>query len=165
MTTYADQLDAIVASAAERCTTCGKCAEICPTARESGLDTSDAPALVRGLMAITRGEGDGGPTARWLAGCDGSAQCSAICPEGINVRQWVTIARLKSVEAAKAEAARQAAGAQRFRTMAQAVRLLASMQMPSEMLNRILAPAETRRAEVLFYTGCNMLKTPYIVFN
>ena len=165
MTTYAEQLDAIAAAAAARCTTCGKCAEVCPTAREIGLDTSDAPALVRGLQAITRNAAAGGEAARWLAACDGSARCSDACPEGINVRQWVTIARLKSVEASKAEAARQAAGAQRFRTMAQAVRLLASMQLPSELLNRILAPAESRQAEVLFYTGCNMLKTPHIVFN
>jgi len=49
--------------------------------------------------------------------------------------------------------------------MAQAVRLLASMQLPSETLKRILAPAERRSAEVLFYTGCNVLRTPHIVLN
>ena len=49
--------------------------------------------------------------------------------------------------------------------MAQAVRLLASMQLPSETLQRILAPAERRTADVLFYTGCNVLRTPHIVLN
>ena len=49
--------------------------------------------------------------------------------------------------------------------MAQAVRLLASMQLPSETLKKILAPAERRTAEVLFYTGCNVLRTPHIVLN
>jgi len=37
--------------------------------------------------------------------------------------------------------------------MAQAVRLLASMQLPSETLKKILAPAEKRTADVLFYTA------------
>ena len=49
--------------------------------------------------------------------------------------------------------------------MAQAVRLLASMQLPSETLKKILAPAERRTADVLFYTGCNVLRTPHIVLN
>ena len=49
--------------------------------------------------------------------------------------------------------------------MAQAVRLLASMQLPSETLQKILAPAERRTADVLFYTGCNVLRTPHIVLN
>src|SRR5262249_60644055 len=55
--------------------------------------------------------------------------------------------------------------ANRFRHMAQAVRLLASMQLPSETLKKILAPAERRTADVLFYTGCNVLRTPHIVLN
>src|SRR6185503_17431179 len=42
---------------------------------------------------------------------------------------------------------------------------LASMQLPSETLQRILAPAERRTADVLFYTGCNVLRTPHIVLN
>ena len=49
--------------------------------------------------------------------------------------------------------------------MAQAVRLLASMQLPSETLKKILAPAERRTADMLFYTGCNVLRTPHIVLN
>ena len=49
--------------------------------------------------------------------------------------------------------------------MAQAVRLLASMQLPSETLKKILQPAEKRTADVLFYTGCNVLRTPHIVLN
>ena len=49
--------------------------------------------------------------------------------------------------------------------MAQAVRLLASMQLPSETLKKILQPAERRTAEILFYTGCNVLRTPHIVLN
>jgi len=166
MTSYADKLQAIVEASAERCTTCGKCFEACPTAREIGLDAGQAKQRVGELLSLTRAGGaapDG--LSKWLNACDGSARCSDACPEGINVRQWVTIAKLKALEAARPRETGATNAANRFRHMAQAVRLLASMQLPSETLQRILAPAERRTADVLFYTGCNVLRTPHIVLN
>lgn len=166
MSAYADRLEALAAEAADRCTGCGKCFEVCPTAREIGLDAGEAKARVGELVALTQGGGvaaDG--LQKWLNACDGSARCSDACPEGINVRQWVTIAKLKALNAARAPEVGAANAANRFRHMAQAVRLLASMQLPSETLKKILEPAERRTAEVLFYTGCNVLRTPHIVLN
>ncbi len=166
MSAYADRLEALVAEAADRCTTCGKCFEACPTARESGLDMGQGVQRVGELVSLTRDGGGAAPLLdKWLSACDGSARCTAACPEEINVRQWVTIAKMKSLQATRPvqEGAANAAG--RFRHMAQAVRLLASMQLPSETLKKILAPAERRTADVLFYTGCNVLRTPHIVLN
>jgi heterodisulfide reductase subunit D len=166
MSAYADRLEALAAEAADRCTSCGKCFEVCPTAREVGLDAGEAKARVGELIALTR---DGGtaaaPLSKWLNACDGSARCNDTCPEDINVRQWVTIAKLKALEAGRPREDGATNAANRFRHMAQAVRLLASMQLPSETLKKILAPAEKRTAEVLFYTGCNVLRTPHIVLN
>lgn len=166
MSAYADRLEALVAEAADRCTGCGKCFEACPTAREIGLDAGEAKARVGELSALTL---NGGAAAeglqKWLNACDGSARCSAACPEDINVRQWVTIAKMKALEAARPREVGATAAAGRFRHMAQAVRLLASMQLPSETLKKILQPAERRTAEILFYTGCNVLRTPHIVLN
>jgi len=163
---YADRLEALAADAADRCTGCGKCFEVCPTAREIGLDAGEAKARVGELLALTR---EGGPAAdgllKWLNACDGSARCSDACPEDINVRQWVTIAKMKALNAARPREVGAANAANRFRHMAQAVRLLASMQLPSETLKKILEPAERRTAEILFYTGCNVLRTPHIVLN
>ncbi|MDB5486744.1 MAG: hypothetical protein JWQ58_459 [Reyranella sp.] len=166
MSAYADRLEALVAEAADRCTGCGKCFEACPTARESGLDTGQAVQRVGELVSLTREGGAAAPLLdKWLGACDGSAQCTAACPEGINVRQWVTIAKMKSLQAVRPVQEGAANAASRFRHMAQAVRLLASMQLPSETLKKILAPAERRTADVLFYTGCNVLRTPHIVLN
>ena len=118
------------------------------------------------LLSLTREGGAAAPLLdKWLGACDGSAQCSAACPEDINVRQWVTIAKMKSLQAVRPVQEGAANAASRFRHMAQAVRLLASMQLPSETLKPILAPAERRTADVLFYTGCNVLRTPHIVLN
>lgn len=166
MSAYAERLEALAAEAAERCTGCGQCFEACPTAREAGMDAGRAVQRVGELLALAR---HGGAAAEglqeWLGACDGSARCSDACPEAINVRQWVTIAKLKALETGRPREVGAANAANRFRHMAQAVRLLASMQLPSEMLRRILAPAERRTADVLFYTGCNVLRTPHIVLN
>ena len=166
MSAYADRLEALAQEAADRCTTCGKCFEVCPTARESGFDMLQGKERVTEMVSLTR---DGGAAAdglqKWLNACDGSARCNDACPEGINVRQWVTIAKMKSLEATRPREEGAANAASRFRHMAQAVRLLASMQLPSETLKKILAPAEKRTADVLFYTGCNVLRTPHIVLN
>jgi len=165
LSAYAERLEALAADAADRCTTCGKCFEACPTAREIGLDAGAAKERVGELLALTRGEAPADDLQKWLGACDGSARCTEACPEGINVRQWVTIAKMKTVEATRPREVGAATAANRFRHMAQAVRLLASMQLPSETLKKILAPAERRTADVLFYTGCNVLRTPHIVLN
>ena len=166
MSDYAQRLEAIAAEAADRCTGCGKCFEVCPTARETGLDILDAKDRVAEMSALTRNGGEAPEDLqKWLNACDGSARCSDACPEDINVRQWVTIAKMKSLEAARPREVGATNAANRFRHMAQAVRLLASMQLPSETLKKILAPAEKRTADVLFYTGCNVLRTPHIVLN
>jgi Fe-S oxidoreductase len=166
MSAYADRLEALAADAADRCTTCGKCFEVCPTAREVGLDAGDAKTRVGELVELTRGGRTAAePLFKWLNACDGSARCNDACPEDINVRQWVTIAKLKALEAGRPREQGATNAANRFRHMAQAVRLLASMQLPSETLKKIVAPAEKRTADVLFYTGCNVLRTPHIVLN
>jgi Fe-S oxidoreductase len=166
MSAYAERSEALANEAAGRCTTCGKCFEACPTARESKLDMLAAKARVGELLDMTRNGGAAAPElSKWLGACDGSARCSDACPEGINVRQWVTIAKMKSLQAARPCEEGAANAANRFRHMSQAVRLLASMQLPSETLKKILAPAERRTADVLFYTGCNVLRTPHIVLN
>ena len=166
MSAYAERLEALAEQAADRCIACGKCFEVCPTAREIGLDAGLAKERVSELVALTR-SGGAAPEklGLWLEACDGSGRCIDACPEDINVRQWIAIARLKSTESKRELAVSAKAAAGRFRHMSQAVRLLASMQLPSETLKRILAPAERRTAEVLFYTGCNVLRTPHIVLN
>src|SRR6516162_7161008 len=99
MSAYAERLEALASQAADRCTACGKCFEVCPTAREVGLDPAEAKQRVGELLALTRSATAAAERLQaWLNACDGSARCSAACPEGINVRQWITIAKLSALE-------------------------------------------------------------------
>ena len=49
---------------------------------------------------------------KWLNACDGSARCTDACPEDINVRQWVTIAKMKALETARPRSEGATAGRQ-----------------------------------------------------
>ena len=146
-----------------RCTTCGKCVEACPTAPLAGLDKGRAVEIAAGLRALTEG-GASLEAARWVEACNGSAQCSAACPEGINVRQWVSIERMRQ-RLEKSADERAEAARRRFRSMSQSVRLLSSMQAPSEALARVNEQKRQGAADFVFYTGCNVLRTPHLVFN
>ena len=70
----------IVAEAADRCTSCGKCFEVCPTAREAGLDAAEAVQRIGELKALTLGGAPADGLQKWLGACDASARCSAACP-------------------------------------------------------------------------------------
>lgn len=160
-----DYLEAAAHEAMSRCTSCGKCVEICPAADEAGIDKTDAPELVAELMRLTEGTGDAPRAAQWVEACNGGGQCSAVCPEAINVRQWVSVERMRRRVAVNDAKARTEAASRRFRNMSHSVRLLASMQAPSPDLARILTRRRERPADFVFYTGCNVLRTPHMIFN
>ncbi len=159
MAGYVEHLEATAAAIAERCTACGKCVEACPVAGELGL--GDAAGITAEMRSLGGGGLDGN-AGRWVDACNGTGQCLDACPEGLNVRQWVSIARLRR-GADRPERHAQAAG--RFRDMAQAIRLLTAMQLTPEERRRLDGRLPERQADVLFYTGCNVLRTPHLVFN
>lgn len=164
MSGLAEFLDTTAAEAVQRCTRCGKCVDVCPVVPLVGLPAGRGQAIVEGVVALTSG-GDGTPEAlRWTEGCNGSGPCIEACPEGINVRQWLSIAKLR-VLARRPQEERAEGASERFRMMAQAIRLLSSMQVPARDLRRILAPVGSRRSKVVFYYGCNVLRSPHIIFN
>ena len=54
---------------------------------------------------------------------------------------------------------------QGFQTMSRGVRILSRLQLPPETLDRVRGQSATPRQnppDVVFYTGCNILKTPHI---
>jgi len=81
LSAYAERLEALAAEAADRCTSCGKCFEVCPTAREAGLDAAEAVQRVGELKALTLGGAPADGLQKWLGACDGSARCTMALKE------------------------------------------------------------------------------------
>jgi hypothetical protein len=97
--------------------------------------------------------------------CSGSGNCIPACPEGIDTRFMVQLAR----GFARAQAGDKPLNTrwrQGFQTMSRGVRILSRLQLPPETLARVRGQSaeEARQSppDVVFYTGCNILKTPHI---
>ena len=170
MTTFDEALDLrVTEEILERCTLCGKCAEICPMPGPAGLDAASEGAsagLVSGIVDRLRGGEGTQDSLQWAELCTGSGHCIEACPEAVNPRFMLAMTRLSKRRENGADAAR-ANGRHSFGFMSNGVRALLRLQLPPEILDRVNPPNRsqghaTRDPEVVYYTGCNMLRTPHI---
>ncbi len=150
----------------DACTRCGKCAEACPMTEPAGVDVSDSPALIGGILDLLRG-GEGTANAeRWALVCSNSGKCIPACAYGINPRLMVNLARIAS-KAKRGEAAVRKAGNAYFNNMSRGTRVISRLQLPPETIARInpaLKPMGEYEGtpDIVFYTGCNVIKNPHI---
>ena len=161
--TFIQTLDQRTVDIVDACTACGKCADVCPTPGLIGITDQSSESLTQGVIDILAGRIDDGDSARWAQACCGTGHCLDVCPEGINPRFMLTMAR-RALNAKNPTAKQN--GRDDFKTMSQSVRMLSRLQLPPELLARI-NPRSNRDApntapDVVFYTGCNLLKTPHI---
>jgi Fe-S oxidoreductase len=156
-------LDLRVAEVLERCTSCGACVTVCPMPAAAGIDATDPQAIAGGVLNILRGTDHSDTSARWATACSGSGHCIPACQHGVNPRFMLAMARVALGRRTDATARRRDAFA-RFGAMTKGVRVLSRMQLPRELLSRFRAddPDDDTQPDVVFYTGCNLLKTPHI---
>src|SRR5262249_40245063 len=100
MTDHADAfvaaLDVRISDILDRCTRCGKCVEVCPTAGLVGMGPRRPTGFVTEGLEVLRGGGDvGGRGARWAAMCTGSGRCLSACDDGVNPRFMRAATRLR----------------------------------------------------------------------
>ncbi len=163
---FLDALDARRAEILDACTRCGACVRVCPMPAADGLDVSDSEAVASGVIDLLR-TGQGPEAARrWADICTGSGHCIPACEHGVNPRFMLALARIAGLRSAHGTGGLRAGGARQFGAMSQDVRTLTRLQLAPDLLARLgqigaLAP-EPERPEVIFYTGCNVLKTPHI---
>ena len=161
---FLESLDGRVDEILDACTACGACAAVCPTPGVAGIDASDPKALAGGVLDVLRGGAGPAGSEEWARACCGSGFCLTVCEHGINPRFMLNMAR-RAMTWRNPDAARKAAGKAAFQKMSRGVRVLLRLSMPPEILERLSPRSHPERAEpadIVFYTGCNMLKTPHI---
>ena len=154
----------------DACTKCGACFAACPITEAAGIGDADPQAVVAGVLDIVR-LGDGPEASRqWAASCIMSGECIKACDYGVNPRFLLSVARIAMATAKSEPMDRRRTGVETFHKLNQDVTVLSRMQLSDEALERLGQrpsgrPARPQRdgaADVVFYTGCNVLKTPHI---
>ncbi|MEK9722149.1 MAG: (Fe-S)-binding protein [Rhodospirillaceae bacterium] len=163
-TAVVETLDVRIAGILDACTACGDCVAVCPTPGISGIDAADTEAVAAGVLDILRTSAGPAAAEGWAAACCGSAHCLTVCTHGINPRFMLTMAR-RAMNRANAEHARRETGKVAFKKMSRAVKVISRLQLTPDLMERLSPashPASETPPEVIFYTGCNLLRTPHI---
>jgi heterodisulfide reductase subunit D len=157
-------LDQRVNGILDACTACGACTEVCPVPGIDNISVSDSKQITSGVLDILR-TGSGPQNAElWAEGCCGSGYCKTACEHGINPRFMLTMAR-RAMSREQPDTVRKQQGKDDFKQMSRGVRLISRLQTPPELMARLSPsshPDRRRSPDLIFYTGCNMLKTPHI---
>lgn len=160
---FEDAFQARAAAIAEACTRCGDCFRACPMTGPAGIGDADPAETTASIVdLLTGGPGDDA-AIRWTEACSGSGYCIPACKHGINPRFMVQFAR-GFARRNKGTAPLATRWRAPFQGMSRGVRVLSRLQMPPDILARFKPSREPRSAppDVVFYTGCNVLKTPHI---
>lgn len=132
----------------------------------AGLAANAGGDVTGAVRALIAGEIGSAAAERWASVCSGSGFCIPACPEGVNPRFMLTLARLAIARRKSAQESRNT-GAAAFRKMSKSVRVLSRMQLAPDVLARfgdddVDGGPEGSQADVVFYTGCNLRRTPHI---
>jgi len=132
----------------------------------AGVGAADGGAAMGGLLDLLTGGTAPAETRAWTSACCGSNYCREACPEGIDVRflQRMGKLALQAEGADPREIKRRSVAT--YNAMAASARAISGLLTDAEDLARLEdgRPGDaTAPGGVVFYTGCNVWKTPHIV--
>ena len=167
--TFDSALAGRVSDILDACTRCGKCFEACPVSDPAGLSAAEPEEVVSGVLNILRSGQGPEASRRWASSCMLSGDCIEACDYGVNPRFMLAMARVAMARAGNELPERRRRGVENFRGLGRDVTVLSRMQLTGDMLERLGqgAGGEKNRdpdaaPDFVFYTGCNVLKTPHI---
>jgi heterodisulfide reductase subunit D len=164
--TFETALSARVDAMADACTRCGKCVEVCPVTGPGEVN-SEPRAVIGGIIDILR-TGEGPQASRnWANACVLSGECIKACDYGVNPRFLLAMARLAMTRHRNEDKERRRQGVEGFRKVAHDVTHISRIQLDDSLLARLGQKTDNRgdpdrTPDFVFYTGCNVLKTPHI---
>ncbi len=166
---FEDTLKYRIAEMDGACTRCGKCVEVCPVKTPAGV-AARAEDVIAGVFDILRTADGPAASRRWASTCMLSGDCIKACDYGVNPRFLLAIARLAMSKSKTEPRQRRREGVEAFRKLNLDVTVQSRMQLDDAALARLgqrLAAVGNRQAagaapDFVFYTGCNVLKTPHI---
>jgi heterodisulfide reductase subunit D len=151
----------------DACTRCGKCVEVCPSVKPAGIADANPVDIIGGVLELVRSGAGPEASHQWAASCMLSGECIKACDYGVNPRFLLAMARFGMTKANKELPERRRQGVEKYREMGRDVTVLSRLQLDGEVLERlgqksasVAKPAEA--PDFVFYTGCNVLKTPHI---
>ncbi|MGB0083902.1 MAG: (Fe-S)-binding protein [Rhodomicrobiaceae bacterium] len=151
----------------DACTKCGRCVEVCPSVQPAGITGVSPDAVIAGVLDIVR-TGHGPEASRkWALSCMLSGECIKACDDGVNPRFLLAMARVAMLKEKSELAERRRDGVMKFRDTSRDVGVLSRLQLDGALLERLgqgsaSAATPNEAADFVFYTGCNVLKTPHI---
>ena len=88
-------IDCEIREILQKCTACGICAQVCPILPYTAAKGMDPGEVVTGVLEILRGAQERPASASWIEACAGSGVCIKECPEPVNPRRMLLLARNK----------------------------------------------------------------------
>jgi Fe-S oxidoreductase len=79
------------------CTQCGRCFEVCPMTQYSKAPATDGKAVVPGVLAVLRGGQGSAEALGWIAVCSRSGSCVPACPENVDPKMMMRLARMTAL--------------------------------------------------------------------
>src|SRR6476620_1438625 len=151
----------------DACTRCGKCVEACPSVKTAGISDTKPEDVIGGILELVRTGNGPEASKKWAAACMLSGECIKACDYGVNPRFLLAMARVAIARSENELPERRRQGVAKFRDVSRDVTMLSRLPLDDEALQRLgqksasaAMPAEA--PDFVFYTGCNVLKTPHI---
>jgi Fe-S oxidoreductase len=151
----------------DACTRCGKCVEACPSVEPAGISDAKPEDVIGGILDLVRSGAGPEASRKWAQACMLSGECIKACDYGVNPRFLLTMARLAIAKTGHELAERRRQGVEKYRDTSRGVAVLSRLQLDTEVLERLgqgsaSASVPVEVPDFVFYTGCNVLKTPHI---
>jgi heterodisulfide reductase subunit D len=144
---------------AAACSTCGECVRVCPVVPYGAAAGASATDVVRGVVDLLADRGHLTEASRaWIESCNGCGECIPVCPEAINPRKMISLACAKDTRSGSKTP-------DLYRRMSRAIKIMVGMQLLPAEFRRVFSPEPRKKVDLVFYLGCNALRTPHLLFN